>query len=246
MSRSLLLTGVALLGLAAPRAAAQAPATTDSEAQRLIERLLPTEQQTRGIRMPGTDSGTVTPAPTLRPAPAAAPMLVPAAPMPGAPTANVLAPNPAPAAPPVMGSAPSAMPTPAPAIPPPAVARDTTAPAGMAAVSITVNFATASHALSPQAAMALTSLGRALASPELRPFRFRIEGHTDTEGDAAMNMLLAERRATAVREFLLKSFPIAPFRLIAVGMGEAQLLVPTPDNMPEPRNRRVQIINLGG
>ena len=31
----------------------------------------------------------------------------------------------------------------------------------------------------------------------------------------------------------------------AVGLGETQLLVPTPDGQPEPRNRRVQVINLG-
>lgn len=116
----------------------------------------------------------------------------------------------------------------------------------MAAISLTVNFATGSHALSPQAAAALAALGRALSSPELLPFRFRIEGHTDTVGDAAQNMVLSQRRAEAVRDYLVKGFPIAPFRLVAVGFGEDQLLVATPDTTAEPRNRRVQIVNLGG
>ncbi|UPY37360.1 OmpA family protein [Sediminicoccus sp. KRV36] len=126
------------------------------------------------------------------------------------------------------------------------MAKDTTAPPGAAAVSITVIFATGSQAITPQAGAALTALGRALISPELRPFRFRIEGHTDTVGDAGLNMALSQRRAESVRNYLLKAFPIAPSRLVAVGFGEDQLLVPTGDNTPEPRNRRVQVVNLGG
>lgn len=235
MSRSILLAGAAVLGLATWPALAQTPA--DTETRDLIERLRPTEQQTRGIRMPGTDSGTATPAPDATPTLTPAPTLIPAVPAPSV-TADP-APGTAPTPPPMATAPPAPM-------PPPSVARDTTAPAGMAAVSITVNFASGSHALSPQAAASLNALGRALASPDLRPFRFRIEGHTDSVGDAGLNMALSQRRAEAVRDFLLKSFPVAPSRLIAVGLGETQLLVPSGDNMDEPRNRRVQIVNLGG
>ena len=236
MSRSILLAGAAMLGLATWPAFAQTPA--DTETRDLIERLRPTEQQTRGIRMPGTDSGTATPAPDATPTLTPAPTLIPAVPAPSV-TADP-APGAAPAMPPPTAFTPVAPP------PPPSVARDTTAPAGMAAVSITVNFASGSYALSPQAAASLNSLGRALASPDLRPFRFRIEGHTDSVGDAGLNMALSQRRAEAVRDFLLKSFPVAPSRLVAIGLGETQLLVPSGDNMDEPRNRRVQIVNLGG
>jgi outer membrane protein OmpA-like peptidoglycan-associated protein len=49
-----------------------------------------------------------------------------------------------------------------------------------------------------------------------------------------------------VREFLMSGFGIAPGRLVAVGLGEGQLLVTTGDNVNEPRNRRVQVVNLGG
>ena len=128
-------------------------------------------------------------------------------------------------------------------VPPP---RQTTAPAGVAAVSITVNFATGSATLTPQAEAALVSLGRALSSAELSPYRFRIEGHTDTVGDDRVNMALSQRRAEAVRDFLGKRFGIAGNRLVAVGLGESQLLVGTPDRTPEPGNRRVQVVNLGG
>ncbi len=113
-------------------------------------------------------------------------------------------------------------------------------------VNLTVFFPTGSARITPQAADALAALGRALNREELRPFRFRVEGHTDTEGDARMNQMLSERRALAVREHLIEKFGIAPHRLLAQGMGESRLLIPTPDNFPEPRNRRVQIVNLGG
>lgn len=228
MTRNTLLAGVAAIGLALLAAGpAGAQSASDTETRQLIERLRPTEQQMRGIRMPGTDSGTATPADP------STPTLTPASPTPADPsTAN------APIQP--YQPVPSAPPPPAP------VAQGTTAPSGMAAVSITVNFATGSASLSPQAAGALTALGRALASPDLRPYRFRIEGHTDTVGDADMNMALSQKRAETVREFLVTRFAIEPGRLVAVGFGEGQLLVSTPDKTPEARNRRVQVVNLGG
>ena len=219
MSRTHHLASLVLLAaLVAPTARAQ-PAATDEGARRLIDQLCPPGASCRGIRMPGTDSGTPSPA---------APQLVPGT--------EAVAPGP--------GAAPlpdttAALPTP----PPP---RRTTAPTGVAAVSITVNFGTGSASLTPQAAAALGSLGRALASPELAPYRFRIEGHTDTVGDDRQNLLLSQRRAEAVRAYLTKRFGVAPARLDAVGLGESQPLVPTADQTPEPGNRRVQVLNLGG
>lgn len=140
--------------------------------------------------------------------------------------------------------APAGTPTqPTPAGP---VSTATTAPPGVAAVSLTVNFATGSARLTPQAEAVLEDLGRALASPQLTPFRFRVEGHTDTVGSRAMNQSLSEARAAAVRDHLVRRHGIAPARLEAIGLGEQQPLVATPDETPEARNRRVQILNLGG
>ncbi len=76
-------------------------------------------------------------------------------------------------------------------------------------------------------------------------YRFRIEGHTDTVGPAGLNQALSERRAQAVVAFLTATFKLDPSRLEAIGMGETGLLVRTPPNTPEARNRRVQVINLG-
>lgn len=128
-----------------------------------------------------------------------------------------------------------------PVAPPP----PTTAPKGVPAVSMTVLFATGSATLTPQAERELDALGRALTSPQLAPFRFRIEGHTDTVGAREMNQALSEQRAAAVRQFLVQRYGVQPERLDAVGVGEDQPLIRTPDETPERRNRRVQVLNLG-
>jgi outer membrane protein OmpA-like peptidoglycan-associated protein len=128
---------------------------------------------------------------------------------------------------------------------PPPTAEGTTAPPGVPAVAVTVNFATGSYVLSPAAARALAPLGEALASAALAPYRFRIEGHTDTVGSDAMNQTLSERRAAAVRQYLVQRYGVDPSRLEAVGLGETQPLIATPDNTADVRNRRVQVLNLG-
>ncbi|MCU0987119.1 MAG: OmpA family protein [Acetobacteraceae bacterium] len=153
----------------------------------------------------------------------------PAAPAPAQPAAVAPGAAPvAPAAPPVAAPAPAAVPADAPAI------------------SLTVRFATGSAELTDQARRVLDELGKALTSEDLRPFRFRIEGHTDTVGSAALNQSLSERRAAAVRAYLTSRFGVEGERLIAVGLGETRLAVDTGDNVDEPRNRRVQIVNIGG
>jgi outer membrane protein OmpA-like peptidoglycan-associated protein len=135
----------------------------------------------------------------------------------------------------------------APAVAPPAAAPAPAAvPADAPAISLTVRFATGSAELTDQARRVLDELGKALTSEDLRPFRFRIEGHTDTVGSVGLNQSLSERRAAAVRAYLTSRFGVEGDRLIAVGLGETRLAVDTGDNVDEPRNRRVQIVNIGG
>jgi len=113
------------------------------------------------------------------------------------------------------------------------------------AVNLTVQFATGSARLTPAARHTLDSLGRALSSPSLAGYRFRIEGHTDTVGSTTLNQQLSQRRAERVVDYLEQKFGVAPDRLTAIGLGEQHLLVPTPPNTPEPRNRRVMVVNIG-
>jgi len=148
------------------------------------------------------------------------------------------------------GAAPAHAPTPQPHIAsakpvvmPVAAAQP--APVAGPAVNLTVNFANGSAELMPEAIRTLDELGRALASKDLAAYRFRIEGHTDTVGSREYNRSLSERRAIAVVDYVSKKYGVEPGRLQAVGMGEDGLLVQTPPQTAEPRNRRVQVINLG-
>ena len=65
-------------------------------------------------------------------------------------------------------------------------------------------------------------------------------GHTDTVGNDAYNDKLSLERAQAVREILI-GMGVPAANITAAGRGKRELLVPTPENVGEPRNRRVEI-----
>jgi OmpA-OmpF porin, OOP family len=65
-------------------------------------------------------------------------------------------------------------------------------------------------------------------------------GHTDTRGGREANDALGRTRAEFVGG-LLESRGFARSRISVQSRGERELLVPTPDNTDEPRNRRVEI-----
>jgi outer membrane protein OmpA-like peptidoglycan-associated protein len=67
-----------------------------------------------------------------------------------------------------------------------------------------------------------------------------VVGHTDTTGDAQANVEFGRRRATTIRDRLVGAGLDAGIVSIA-SHGEADLLVRTPDNTPEPKNRRVDV-----
>ncbi len=127
----------------------------------------------------------------------------------------------------------------APAKTPPAAA--TEAPS----VNLYVPFENGSAELTPAAIAALDELGKALSSPTLAGYKFRIEGHTDTVGTKPYNKSLSERRAEAVSAYLSQKYGVGQTRLEVIGLGSDHLLVPTPEQTPEPRNRRVTVVNLG-
>jgi len=65
-------------------------------------------------------------------------------------------------------------------------------------------------------------------------------GHTDSVGGLAYNDRLSLARAERLREMLV-ALGIPASRVQAAGRGKRELLVPTDDNVSEPRNRRVEI-----
>jgi outer membrane protein OmpA-like peptidoglycan-associated protein len=69
----------------------------------------------------------------------------------------------------------------------------------------------------------------------------QVTGHTDRIGTDTGNDRLSLVRAEAVRAMLIERGIKASF-IRAVGRGEREPLVPTPDEQAEPRNRRVEVI----
>ena len=93
--------------------------------------------------------------------------------------------------------------------------------------------------LTPESQARLTeTLGEAL---QRSGAELVVTGHTDTKGSLASNDALSLRRAQEVRDmYIQRGFPAN--RIEAVGRGERELAVPTPDETDEPRNRRVVIL----
>ena len=98
-----------------------------------------------------------------------------------------------------------------------------------------------SAAVAPSALPMLRTLGEALADGRLAGGTFIVGGHTDAKGEADYNQRLSQRRAQAVRDFLVTNFPIDPAKLMAIGYGEEQLKAA--DEPLAAVNRRVQVIN---
>jgi len=74
-----------------------------------------------------------------------------------------------------------------------------------------------------------------------RPNEVYIVGHTDLVGKEAYNIELSSRRAHYVRDLLVTN-GIKPNSLFVTFYGKSRPLVPTKDEVPEPRNRRVEVI----
>jgi outer membrane protein OmpA-like peptidoglycan-associated protein len=68
-------------------------------------------------------------------------------------------------------------------------------------------------------------------------------GHTDTMGTDAYNDRLSVQRAERIRARLLeRGLGIAASGVFASGRGKRELLVPTADQVAEPKNRRVELV----
>jgi OOP family OmpA-OmpF porin len=104
--------------------------------------------------------------------------------------------------------------------------------------SFTVNFRTNSDGLTPETAPVLAEVRNALAGEPVG--ELIVIGHTDRVGSEDANDRLSLARAQTVRE-LLAAMGVPRRQISVVGRGEREPLVPTPDQVAEPRNRRVEI-----
>jgi outer membrane protein OmpA-like peptidoglycan-associated protein len=74
--------------------------------------------------------------------------------------------------------------------------------------------------------------------------KIQIVGHTDSDGDDAMNLDLSKRRAANVKNSLVKDFGISADRIQTDGKGESVPLMPNTSTENKAKNRRVEFIKL--
>ncbi len=104
-------------------------------------------------------------------------------------------------------------------------------------VAVAIAFAFDSAVLDASAYPVLDNLAEGIKLTDANA-RVVIEGHTDASGSEQYNQGLSERRAQSVRHYLIEHHGVLATRLLGIGRGESQLLLP---NAPaNAKNRRVQ------
>jgi len=81
----------------------------------------------------------------------------------------------------------------------------------------------------------------ATASKTNNVVRLEVTGHADRSGSDAYNQRLSQRRAATVKTELVRS-GVREADIAVFAKGEREPLVPTPDGVREPQNRRVEIV----
>ncbi len=109
-------------------------------------------------------------------------------------------------------------------------------------IDLTIYFDYNSAKITSRSIPTLVKLGQALKHKDLTSGTFLVGGHTDAKGGDEYNLKLSQKRALAVKTFLMETFHIKTEKLIAVGFGEEKL---KDVHYPESgENRRVQVTNL--
>ncbi|WP_375464962.1 OmpA family protein [uncultured Methylobacterium sp.] len=113
---------------------------------------------------------------------------------------------------------------------------------GRPQIDLTIEFDRNSDVLRGKALITAGNLGKALGSERMRSQTFLIAGHTDAKGADVTNQALSERRADALKRYLVTTFGIPAMNLITAGYGKTHLKTSADPNGRE--NRRVQVVNM--
>lgn len=93
--------------------------------------------------------------------------------------------------------------------------------------------------LTPDSTKVLTSIISTIR--ERNSTDISVVGHTDTVGTKEYNTTLSSNRARAVKDLLVR-LGAEPGAIQTTSHGKENLLIPTSDNVNEPRNRRVEVV----
>jgi outer membrane protein OmpA-like peptidoglycan-associated protein len=109
-------------------------------------------------------------------------------------------------------------------------------------IDIEIKFEFNSAKIDRSAMADMEELGKALSNPALKGSTIALGGHTDASGSEDVNQTLSERRADAVKEYLVENFHLSPENLVTAGYGKTHLKDPEHPRAAE--NRRVEVVNM--
>jgi OmpA-OmpF porin, OOP family len=105
-----------------------------------------------------------------------------------------------------------------------------------------IYFDTGSDRIRPESTPTLKEIGTMLKDhPDLK---LTIEGHTDNVGSPQSNQALSEKRAAAVRQFLIDSYQVDGARLAAKGVGAGKPAAGNDTAEGRQQNRRVELVRM--
>jgi outer membrane protein OmpA-like peptidoglycan-associated protein len=103
------------------------------------------------------------------------------------------------------------------------------------------NFGFDSYALGPETQATLDRFVAALIA-ENKGVYLEIQGHTDSTGDADWNLILGQKRAEAVKEYLYKKHHIPLHRMEIISFGSTAPVADNATAKGRALNRRVEIL----
>ncbi len=103
-----------------------------------------------------------------------------------------------------------------------------------------IYFDTGSDRIRPESTPTLKEIGTMLQ--QHGDLTLTIEGHTDNVGQAAANQALSERRAAAVRQYLVATYRIDGAQLTATGIGQTTPVASNETPEGRQQNRRVELV----
>ncbi|MCC8981555.1 OmpA family protein [Bradyrhizobium acaciae] len=109
-------------------------------------------------------------------------------------------------------------------------------------IDLEINFDYNSADISAKSLPSVQALGRALTNQDLKGSTFVVAGHTDAAGGEDYNQGLSERRADAIKRYLVDKYGINGTDLVTVGYGKSKLK--DPGHPMADVNRRVQVVNV--
>jgi OOP family OmpA-OmpF porin len=109
-------------------------------------------------------------------------------------------------------------------------------------VSYGIQFDVNSDKLKPESYSTLKEIADVLK--ENPALKIKIVGHTDSDGDDAMNLDLSKRRSSSVKNELVNKFGIDAGRLDTDGKGESAPIAGNDSAVNKAKNRRVEFIKL--